>query len=97
MFVKTNVKRLSKAKKHLFLRNHINYLFRNYALIEDESVQKNLELAFYYDHLSKDKKNTMIYKVLSAVGLSGYENKMVYTLSGGEQQRGALARAIIKK
>ncbi|MDO4672153.1 MAG: ATP-binding cassette domain-containing protein [Porphyromonadaceae bacterium] len=85
LFVKINVKQLSKAKKQLFIRHHINYLFRNYALIDDESVQKNLELTLYYDHLSKDKKNIMIHKVLSAVGLSGYENKMVYTLSGGEQ------------
>lgn len=91
------VRELKKTKKQIFVRNHINYLFQNYALIDDESVKKNIELALYYDKLSKIEKEKIIKDVLYDVGLNNYENKMVYTLSGGEQQRISLARAIVKK
>ena len=47
--------------------------------------------------LDRNKSNLSIKDALSMVGLDGMENKKVYQLSGGEQQRVALARLILKK
>lgn len=75
------------------IREKISYLFQNFALVDEETVTYNLKLALHY---TKDNKKELIEKALEEVGLSGYENKKIYQLSGGEQQRVALARVMIK-
>lgn len=75
------------------LRYKISYLFQNFALIDEETVFYNLKIALRY---TKGNKRDKIKKALDIVGLSGYENKRIYQLSGGEQQRVALARVMIK-
>lgn len=78
----------------ILLREKISYLFQNYALIDNETVEKNLELALKF---TKDKnKNQAIDDALEKVGLKGYRDRMVYSLSGGEQQRVSLSRLLIK-
>ena len=74
-------------------RHEISYLFQNFALVDEETVFYNLKLALRY---TKGNKHEKIKKALETVGLSGYENKKIYQLSGGEQQRVALARVMIK-
>ncbi len=92
-----DVKSLKTKKKEKFIRENINYLFQNYALIDDESVNYNLLLALEYENISIKEKNNLIKDVLKKVGLAGCENKKIFTLSGGEQQRIALARILLKK
>lgn len=87
-----NVKPNSKKAENM-LRYNIAYLFQNYALIDNLTVEKNIKLAMHY---RKDKKLSMISDALKLVGLEGFENKKIYTLSGGEQQRVALARTFLK-
>lgn len=95
MYDDVNIKNVKDKDK--FIRENINYLFQNYALIENESVLKNLLLALEYEKLKKDEKIKKIQNALKMVGLSGYEKKIIYTLSGGEQQRIALARVMLKR
>lgn len=83
--------RSRKATK--ILREKISYLFQNFALIDEESVFNNLILALRY---IKGNKKDLISNALSRVGLAGYEHKKVYQLSGGEQQRIAVARLLLK-
>lgn len=75
------------------IREKISYLFQNFALVDEETVLYNLKLALHY---VKGNKIEMIKNALEEVGLSGYEDKKIYQLSGGEQQRVALARVMIK-
>ncbi len=91
-----SITKISPAKKMNLIRNKINYLFQDYALIESKSVEYNLNLALEYTKLSKNDKKKAIKSALEKVGLSGINNKIVYMLSGGEQQRVALARVILK-
>lgn len=84
----------SKATK--ILREKICYLFQNYALVDDESVYYNLDLALKYVKASRKEKNELIKKALNDVGLEGFEKRKIYELSGGEQQRVAIARIILK-
>ncbi|TDW14661.1 putative ABC transport system ATP-binding protein [Breznakia blatticola] len=83
------------SSKTILFRKRIAYLFQNYALVDNKSVKYNLEIALSYDN-SKNKTEKMNL-VLERVGLSDYLDKMIYTLSGGEQQRVALARALLKE
>lgn len=90
-----------KSKKEKFItkyiRDNINYLFQNYALIDNENVFYNLELALAYEKLSKAHKKELINNALEEVDLGDKMYEKVYTLSGGEQQRISLARVILKK
>lgn len=71
-------------------RYSIGYLFQDYALIENESVKKNIELARNTnEHLSTSE-------ALEQVGMGGREDETVFQLSGGEQQRVAMARLLVR-
>ncbi len=60
--------------------------------MENRTVRQNLDII-----KPKNRSGIALEEALNRVGLSGMENTMVYKLSGGEQQRVALARLMIKK
>ena len=78
-------------------RHHISYLFQNYGLIDTETVESNMRTATHFKQVSRKKERRLIAAALEQVGLQGYEQRKVYTLSGGEQQRVAIARALIHR
>lgn len=82
---------LAKNKKDYFA-NKVGFLFQNFALLENKTVRQNLELV-----QKKNRTDHTIPQVLETVGLFDKENTKVYKLSGGEQQRIALARLMLKK
>ncbi|AVQ32798.1 ABC transporter ATP-binding protein [Staphylococcus muscae] len=85
---------IQKEKDKLtFKRDDIAYVYQHYGLLENESVLKNLTLP-----LNVHKKDqARIEAVMTRVGLENLPlNTKVYTCSGGEQQRIAIARAILK-
>lgn len=90
LFGETNIAPYSRKAEKL-LRTKIGYLFQNFALIDEESVYDNLKLVIK----GKNKKEKM-HQVLCKVGLSDYGQKKIYQCSGGEQQRIALARLLLK-
>lgn len=91
LFGETNVKPFSKKAEKL-LRDKIGYLFQNYALIENETVYNNLQFVV---HDLKNRKE-LVKEALQKVHLDGYETKKIYQCSGGEQQRIAIARLMLK-
>lgn len=77
------------------LRYHLGYLFQNFALIDSATVAQNLDIALTYADKSVPKRDRFA-EVLTHVGLPGAENRRIYSLSGGEQQRVAVARLMLK-
>lgn len=80
----------------LLRRTKISYLMQNYGLVDTETVEYNLSLSAHFRKMTKKEKKEAYSSALSKVGLPGYEKRKIYTLSGGEQQRVALAKIIIK-
>lgn len=78
------------------LRTKVSYLFQNFALIDEETVLNNLLLATKYAGGNKREKLENINEALKRVGLEEYEKRKIYELSGGEQQRVAIARIMLK-
>lgn len=91
-----SIPNINSSKATMLRRNTINYLFQSYALISDITVLDNLMVAMEFLDLSKKEKNDEIDKVLRDLDIFILKNKKVNTLSGGEQQRVALARCILK-
>ena len=77
-------------------RYDVSYLFQNYGLIDTETVEKNLAIVLRFKKMSSTAKKRFISGALAQVGLTGYEKRKIFTLSGGEQQRVALAKIIVK-
>lgn len=92
-----STKKLKRKEIDKLVRENINYLFQNYALIDDISVEENLLVVLKYTKLSKSEKLNKIEKVLDDLSIRSLLKNKVYTLSGGEQQRVALARIMLKK
>ncbi len=79
-------------------REKIGYIFQNYGLVENESVQKNLNITSKFVKIKKKERESIYIQVLKEMGLSErYLHKKIYTLSGGEQQRVAISRLLITK
>ncbi len=87
----------SAKEVHLLQKDKIGYIFQNFGLINDESVESNLLIALKNQKMNKKVKKEMMLHSLFEVGLSNVLEKKIYELSGGEQQRIALARLILKK
>ena len=81
-----------------FLRRKIGIIFQDFKLLSDRSIYKNLEFVLKAtDWKDKQKINERIDEVLNEVGMINLKDRMPYQLSGGEQQRISIARAILNK
>ena len=87
----------NKKDALLVMRYDIGYMFQNNALVDDYTVKENLDIVLKYSRFNKKEKLNAIKQVLSTVGLEGYENRKVYSLSGGEAQRIAFCKLLLKK
>ena len=93
-------KNISKIKKNQipFLRRKIGIIFQDFKLLPDRSIYRNLEFVLKAtDWEDKQKINERIDGVLNEVGMINLKDRMPYQLSGGEQQRISIARAILNK
>ncbi|MFJ2773241.1 ABC transporter ATP-binding protein [Streptomyces sp. NPDC087300] len=92
-----DVTRFTRNGVRRFRRDVLGYLFQNYALIENTTVAANLEIALKPQRSRRGEFDTTVSEALERVGLAGREGDQVHQLSGGEQQRVALARLIVKR
>ena len=92
---RTDISKLKKTKEIQKYRQKIGIVFQDYQLIKEMTVRDNLK--FVLEYLGTDSKaiKTRIYDICSELGIIELLNKKVETLSGGEQQKAAIARAII--
>ncbi len=88
--------KVGSARANRILRSRLGYLFQNFALIDGETVDHNLAVAQAYTVGSRAQKRKAREVALGSVGLAGLGGRRVFELSGGEQQRTAIARLMLK-
>lgn len=88
-----NPNKKAAVRNYLF-KHELAYLFQNYALVENESIEYNLSMALHFVK-SKDKMSLMK-NALMKVNIDIDISTPIFVLSGGEQQRVALARLFLK-
>ncbi|MDD7067703.1 MAG: ATP-binding cassette domain-containing protein [Prevotella sp.] len=84
-----------KRKETPALRRELGIIFQNFLLLTDRSVCQNLEFVLKATGWKKENIEKRIDEVLENVGMTEAKHKMPYQLSGGEQQRIAIARSIL--
>jgi putative ABC transport system ATP-binding protein len=88
---------LSSGAGRRFRRDELGYLFQNYALIEDATVAANMAVALAARRHRGARGRELAEQALQRVGLADRLDEGVARLSGGEQQRLALARLLVKQ
>ena len=86
---------LKQNKRDEFRKNHIGFVFQNFALLKDYTVKENIEIPLRAKGYGKKKRDIMVKEILEKVGLSEYEKSLPTKISGGQQQRVAIARALV--
>jgi putative ABC transport system ATP-binding protein len=90
----TDVTNLSPGDMARIRNREIGFIFQNFNLIGELSVQANVELPLLYRGLSKTERQLRTAEVLQQVGMTHRANHYPAQLSGGQQQRVAVARAL---
>lgn len=92
-----DITRLKPGAARRFRRDVLGYLFQNYALIENATIAQNLDVALKARGRKGQAAKEAMAQALDRVGLGGRERDRVSRLSGGEQQRVALSRLLVKE
>lgn len=79
-----------------FRRKHIGMVVQHFALIDDLSVYENIAMPLWIDKLSESKERELVNQIMKELGIYELRKQYPRTLSGGEKQRTAIARAVIR-
>ena len=91
-----NISRISEGKIP-YLRRHLGLIFQDYKLLNDRTVFDNVALPLIVCGVNHQEISRRVRAALDKVSLLGKEWKQPLSLSGGEQQRVGIARAIVNK
>ena len=80
-----------------FLRRKIGIIFQDFQLFDDRTIADNIIFVMKATGWKKNNIKNRVLKILSKVGLEGKANRYPFQLSGGEQQRAVIARALINE
>ena len=89
------VGQLKENDRTLFRRGRIGFVFQNFNLIDELTVEENVDLQLKYLGISMDERRRRVLEVLRKVSLSQRARHFPPQLSGGQQQRVAIARAVV--
>ena len=95
LFMGENVAGYTERKLSAIRKHNIGFIFQNFNLIDELSVQENIELALLYHDISTKERRQRSEQVMDKVGIAHRAKHRPSQLSGGQQQRVAVARAVV--
>ena len=94
-FFGENVSAYSEAQLTAVRRAAIGFVFQSFNLIDDLTVEENVEVALLYRSVPAKERRTRVAEALERVGIAHRARHLPQQLSGGQQQRVAVARALV--
>ncbi|WP_010176129.1 ABC transporter ATP-binding protein [Bacillus coahuilensis] len=91
---KKEIHSLNPRKLSTIRNRHFGFVLQDFALIEEYSVIKNVEIPILYSNNKRNKKQRVL-EMLDMLGMKDKSSEYAYNLSGGQRQRVAIARALI--
>jgi putative ABC transport system ATP-binding protein len=88
---------MTPGEKIEMRRHSIGFIFQTFGLLPYLSVEENVEIPMRMVHASRKQRQERVADALRLVGLSGRARHRTYELSGGEQQRVSIARALVNQ
>jgi cell division transport system ATP-binding protein len=85
----------TKSRRIPFLRRKLGIVFQDFKLLDDRDVYENVAFALYVTNTKGSEIKKRVLQALAEVGLSHKRGQMPNELSGGEQQRVVIARALV--
>ncbi|MDF2659655.1 MAG: transporter, ATP-binding protein [Paenibacillus sp.] len=93
----TDPSKLSNKELALFRRRQLGFIFQDFNLLDTLSMKDNIVLPLVLDNLKAAEIERRVREVAEMLGISAILDKRTYEVSGGQQQRAAIARAIIHR
>lgn len=93
-FEDNDVEKLTKKELLEYRRNKISMVFQNFGLMSHRTVMDNVAYGLEVKKIPKEEREAKAMEMISMVGLDGWENQPIESLSGGMKQRVGLARAL---
>lgn len=94
IFLGENTAKLSDMRLSRLRNRSIGFVFQTFNLVPELTVRENVELPLVYAGVSRNRR-ALTLKALDDVGIAHHAEKRAALLSGGEQQRAAIARALV--
>jgi putative ABC transport system ATP-binding protein len=94
-FFDEDVARATEQRLTELRRAAVGFIFQSFNLIDDLSVQENVEVALLYRKVSSADRKRRVAEALERVGVAHRARHLPQQLSGGQQQRVAIARALV--
>ncbi len=88
---------LGQEERADFRRNYLGFVFQSFHLIPYLTVRENIMLPLTPVNIREKEKRAMAEEALGRVGLAGKGERLPSQISGGEQERVAIARAVVNK
>ena len=88
---------LKERERTAYRKGRIGFVFQNFNLIDELTVEENVDLQLKYLGVGKAERKERVLEILRKVKLSHRAKHYPHQLSGGQQQRGAIARAVVGK
>jgi putative ABC transport system ATP-binding protein len=96
-FQEKEIKDYSEQELTVLRRKKIGFVFQTYGLIQSFTAYENVELPLRINHYRWRERRDRVNKCLDLVGLSKRADHRIFELSGGEQQRVGVARALVNE
>ncbi|MBZ4666350.1 ABC transporter ATP-binding protein [Mahella sp.] len=88
------IHKLKLKELHKVRREKISFVFQHFALMSNFSVYENVEVPLLAKNVNKSRRKKIVYEKLKMLGIDNLADKLPTQISGGQQQRAAIARAL---